>query len=108
MTTKNKVLILMTIICTTLFLILFNPTISAQVKGLKNYCCSKCGTHIESVNQPFMGNCKEGGGHSWKCLGEVGEKNYQCSKCGLVVKSKDTPYNASCKNGGGHNWKRLS
>lgn len=106
---KMKTIILLFTIVITSLTLLFNSFVFAEGKTLKNYYCNKCGTHIEAVNQPMIGNCQAGGGHSWRCLGEVGDRNYQCSKCGLVVKSKDTPYGGvPCKNGGGHNWKRIS
>ncbi len=105
---KRGLFFTITVFCL-IFSIILLPFSFAEGKSLKNYYCPKCGTHIESVNQPLMGTCPSGGGHHWHCLGEVGDRNYQCSKCGLVVKSKNTPYgNVPCKNGGGHNWKRIS
>lgn len=106
---KTTFLFVLIIIIVCSFFIFPNSSLPADEMVLKNYYCPKCGLHIEAVNQPSMGSCKERGGHHWRCLGQVGDKNYQCSKCGLVIKSKDTPYGGvPCKNGGGHNWKRLS
>ncbi|MGC8846496.1 MAG: hypothetical protein ACP5QY_11675, partial [Candidatus Hydrogenedens sp.] len=87
---KRKIYFLITIMCLILFLFLLTHSTLAEVKSLKNYYCPKCGTHIESVNQPMMGSYNAGGGHSWRCLGEVGDRNYQCSKCGLLIRSKDS------------------
>lgn len=78
-------------------------------EGMRNYYCPKCGAYMESINSPCMTPCPSGGGHQWRCLGEVGDRRYQCSKCGVIIKSKENPIgNVPCKQGGGHNWKRIS
>lgn len=64
---------------------------------LKNYYCSKCGSYIESMNDPRRRNYPEGGAPQWKCHGLIAEKLYQCNKYkyGLVIKSKDCPYHTA-------------
>ena len=58
---------------------------------MKNYQCSKCGTHIKNASTPSVFNCPSGGHHQWTDLGEVGDTNYQCKKCGLLLQSKSSP-----------------
>ncbi|MCX8065698.1 MAG: hypothetical protein N3G21_11100 [Candidatus Hydrogenedentes bacterium] len=106
---RAKTFIVCTILILVVSLFVLNGPGYTQLLKLKNYYCPKCHTHVESEDKPFAGSCPGGGGHNWRCLGEVGNRLYQCSKCGLVVKSKDMPYGGCpCKNGGGHNWKRIS
>ena len=73
----------------------------------KNYQCDKCGTAIQSGQQPTMSRCPSGGYHSWNNLGLVGATNYQCGKCRVTVKSAERPEVVRCPAGAYHDWNRL-
>ena len=74
---------------------------------MKNYCCSKCGTHIKNASSPNTSGCPKGGYHQWVDLGAVGDSNYQCKKCGLLVQSKSSPNTSGCTSGGYHQWTKM-
>jgi DNA-directed RNA polymerase subunit RPC12/RpoP len=72
-----------------------------------NYQCDKCGTAIQSAQQPSVFRCPNGGHHSWHNLGAVGGTNYQCSKCRVTIKCDQNPSVFGCPAGSHHNWNRL-
>lgn len=73
----------------------------------KNYQCDKCGTAIQSGQQPAYVKCRSGGYHNWQNLGLVGSINYECGKCGVTVKSAEAPAFVRCPTGAYHDWNRL-
>jgi len=74
--------------------------------ALKNYICSKCGTHVTKDSQPSNAHCKKGD-HKWYDVGEVGSKEFQCNKCSTVVHVKSQPNAGICFEGGDHKWHQL-
>jgi DNA-directed RNA polymerase subunit RPC12/RpoP len=74
---------------------------------MRNYICKKCGTLLQSNNQPSSLGCPKGTMHQWANLGDTGDKNYQCKKCGAIVKSKSQPSSLGRPSGSMHQWTKL-